>query len=57
MPTPMAVLKAATLLAEGVTQETGMGEVIVVDVGGRRRISLCGLGEPDGSNGGAQRTA
>jgi len=34
MPTPMAVLKAATLLAEGTCGQKGMGEVIVVDVGG-----------------------
>ncbi len=34
MPTPMAVLRAATLLAEGTPRQKGMGEVIVVDVGG-----------------------
>lgn len=34
MPTPMAVLKAATLLAEGTSRQRGMGEVVVVDVGG-----------------------
>lgn len=34
MPTPVAVLNAATLLSEGTDQENGMGELIVVDVGG-----------------------
>jgi uncharacterized protein (TIGR01319 family) len=34
MPTPMAVLKAATLLAEGTTDEKGLGELVVVDIGG-----------------------
>ncbi len=34
MPTPMAVLKAATLLTEGTTDEKGLGELIVVDIGG-----------------------
>lgn len=34
MPTPAAVLTAATLLADGVDGEPGMGELIIVDVGG-----------------------
>jgi uncharacterized protein (TIGR01319 family) len=34
MPTPMAVLKAAALLAEGTDDEKGLGELIVVDIGG-----------------------
>ena len=34
MPTPMAVLKVATLLAEGSNRQKGMGELLVVDVGG-----------------------
>ena len=34
MPTPAAVLTAATLLADGVDGEEGIGELIVVDVGG-----------------------
>ncbi len=34
MPTPAAVLNAATLLADGVDGEEGIGELIVVDVGG-----------------------
>jgi uncharacterized protein (TIGR01319 family) len=34
MPTPVAVLNAATLLANGAQGEPGLGELIVVDVGG-----------------------
>jgi uncharacterized protein (TIGR01319 family) len=34
MPTPAAVLRAAVLLAEGVDEEKGLGEIVVVDVGG-----------------------
>jgi uncharacterized protein (TIGR01319 family) len=34
MPTPMATLKAAQLLAEGSSKELGLGELMVVEVGG-----------------------
>jgi uncharacterized protein (TIGR01319 family) len=34
MPTPMAVLEGARLLAEGVDGEEGLGELMIVDVGG-----------------------
>ncbi|MHB8068877.1 MAG: methylaspartate mutase accessory protein GlmL [Desulfobaccales bacterium] len=34
MPTPTAVLNAAKLLAEGTPNEPGLGELIVVDIGG-----------------------
>ena len=34
MPTPMAVLQGARLIAEGAQEEPGWGDVIVVDVGG-----------------------
>jgi uncharacterized protein (TIGR01319 family) len=34
MPTPMAILNAATLLAEGAEGTEGLGELVVVDVGG-----------------------
>ena len=34
MPTPMATLKAAALLADGHGSETGFGELMVVEVGG-----------------------
>lgn len=34
MPTPAAVLQAAELLAKGLPEEQGLGELVVVDVGG-----------------------
>lgn len=34
MPTPVAVLEAARLLADGAGEETGMGDLLLVDVGG-----------------------
>lgn len=34
MPTPMAVLEGARLLADGAAGESGLGELVVVDVGG-----------------------
>ena len=34
MPTPMAVLNATTVLAEGTSQQRGVGDTMVVDVGG-----------------------
>ena len=34
MPTPSAVLKAASLLADGTDEEAGLGELMVVDPGG-----------------------
>jgi len=34
MPTPMATLKAARLLADGTEKEGGLGELMVVEVGG-----------------------
>ena len=34
MPTPMATLKAATLLADGYEDEKGLGELLIVEVGG-----------------------
>nr|prf Glu mutase:SUBUNIT=large [Clostridium tetanomorphum] len=34
MPTPAAVLKAARVLAEGTDKEDGIGDLIVVDIGG-----------------------
>lgn len=60
MPTPVAVLNAAVLLSNGAGNEKGLGEVIVVDVGGattdvysiakgaptRPEVSLKGLPEP-----------
>lgn len=60
MPTPAAVLNAAQLLAEGFEDEPGLGDLLVVDVGGattdvhsvaggeptKAGISLKGLPEP-----------
>lgn len=60
MPTPAAVLRAATLLADGYQNKSGLGELIVVDIGGattdvhslasgepaKSNISWCGLEEP-----------
>jgi uncharacterized protein (TIGR01319 family) len=34
MPTPIAVLRAAKLISEGCDGEQGMGELIIVDIGG-----------------------
>jgi uncharacterized protein (TIGR01319 family) len=34
MPTPTAVLNAARLLAEGTPNEPGLGELVIVDIGG-----------------------
>ncbi|MBM7855450.1 uncharacterized protein (TIGR01319 family) [Desulfohalotomaculum tongense] len=34
MPTPAAVLNAAQLLAKGLENETGLGDLLVVDIGG-----------------------
>lgn len=34
VPTPYAVLKAAELLSRGYADETGLGEIVVIDIGG-----------------------
>lgn len=34
MPTPAAVLRAAELLAQGTDKEQGLGDIVVVDIGG-----------------------
>ena len=47
MPTPTAVLKAAQLLAEGTALEKGLGDVVVVDIGGATTdVHSIGLGNP-----------
>lgn len=60
MPTPSAVLSAAELLAQGLDSERGMGELMIVDIGGattdvhsiakgdpsKPSVSLKGLPEP-----------
>lgn len=47
MPTPQAVLKAADILARGSDKEKGLGDLIVVDIGGATTDihSMC-TGEP-----------
>ncbi|MDA3932709.1 MAG: methylaspartate mutase accessory protein GlmL [Tenericutes bacterium] len=59
LPTPNAVLEAAKLLAEGYLDETGLGDIVVIDIGGattdlysmcyatnRSDVVLHGLEEP-----------
>lgn len=60
MPTPAAVLKAAELLSQGTVAEPGLGDLMVVDIGGattdlysiakgdpaRSNVALRGLPEP-----------
>jgi uncharacterized protein (TIGR01319 family) len=47
MPTPTAVLHAARLLAEGTADEAGLGELVIVDIGGATTdIHSIGLGLP-----------
>jgi uncharacterized protein (TIGR01319 family) len=51
MPTPTAVLQAARLLAGGTKSEQGLGDLVVVDVGGATTdIHSIGLGKPTQSN-------
>ncbi|MFP4662222.1 MAG: methylaspartate mutase accessory protein GlmL [Halanaerobiales bacterium] len=51
MPTPSAVLQAAGILAEGCGDETGLGELIVVDVGGATTdVHSVATGKPTRSN-------
>jgi uncharacterized protein (TIGR01319 family) len=51
MPTPSAVLAAASLLAEGYQEEEGLGDVIVVDVGGATTdVHSIAKGSPAGGN-------
>lgn len=47
MPTPQSVLKAAQALSEGSTNEEGVGDLIVVDVGGATTdVHSIGYGDP-----------
>lgn len=47
MPTPAAVLKAAQLLADGTDNEDGIGDLIIVDIGGATTdIHSISYGEP-----------
>lgn len=47
MPTPSAVLRAATLLAQGAPGEPGLGDLVVIDVGGATTdVHSIGEGRP-----------
>lgn len=47
MPTPAAVLKAARVLADGTDKEEGIGELIIVDIGGATTdVHSIAKGEP-----------
>jgi uncharacterized protein (TIGR01319 family) len=47
MPTPAAVLKAAQLLADGTDKEDGIGELVIVDIGGATTdVHSIAKGEP-----------
>lgn len=47
MPTPAAVLKAAEVLASGTDEENGIGDLIIVDIGGATTdVHSIGKGEP-----------
>jgi len=47
MPTPTAVLKAAQLLAQGTHSEKGLGDLIIIDIGGATTdVHSIGLGTP-----------
>jgi len=47
MPTPTAVLTAAKLLSQGTEEEEGLGELVIVDIGGATTdIHSIGWGEP-----------
>lgn len=47
MPTPAAVLKASEILATGIDEEEGLGDLIVVDIGGATTdIHSIAKGEP-----------
>lgn len=47
MPTPAAVLKAATVLSEGSDEEEGIGDLVILDIGGATTdVHSIGSGEP-----------
>lgn len=47
MPTPAAVLKAARVLADGTDKEEGIGELIIIDIGGATTdVHSIASGEP-----------
>jgi uncharacterized protein (TIGR01319 family) len=47
MPTPTAVLQSARLLSQGTNSERGLGDLVVVDVGGATTdVHSIGMGDP-----------
>ena len=51
MPTPIAVLNAANILANGFEDENGIGEIIIVDIGGATTdVHSVAEGKPDEVN-------
>lgn len=47
MPTPAAVLKAATVLGKGSDEEEGLGDIVIVDIGGATTdVHSIAYGEP-----------
>ncbi len=51
MPTPAAVLQAARFLAEGTREETGLGELMVIDPGGATTdVHSVAVGDPTKSD-------
>lgn len=47
MPTPAAVLKAARILADGTDKEEGIGELVIIDIGGATTdVHSIASGEP-----------
>ncbi|MEG1256687.1 methylaspartate mutase accessory protein GlmL [Clostridium sp.] len=47
MPTPAAVLKAARVLGEGSDEEEGIGDLVIIDIGGATTdVHSIGSGEP-----------
>lgn len=47
MPTPTAVLRAAQLLAQGAGSEKGLGDLVIIDIGGATTdVHSIGLGNP-----------
>ena len=51
MPTPSAVMKSLELLSSGYEQESGIGELMAIDLGGATTdIYSIGYGNPQNSN-------
>lgn len=51
MPTPTAVIKAAELLSKGINENEGLGEIMVVDIGGATTdVHSIGKGLPKSNN-------